>query len=126
MFFVVVVAFLQVGVVLKAQNHSHPKKGAMAVYPALFCSCVMTVLTLAHGRGLPTDSMKNSVKLQVENIISRIQKHKDEVNTKRANYSFHSFLAPGYLQVYLYHSGVKFLTLIGQVVVLKKDCIVGA
>ncbi|KAI5098034.1 leptin precursor, partial [Silurus meridionalis] len=47
-------------------------------YPALFCSSVVTVLTLAYGRGLPTDSMKNSVKLQVENIISRIQKHKDE------------------------------------------------
>ncbi|XP_058244256.1 leptin a isoform X1 [Hemibagrus wyckioides] len=48
----------------------------MAVYAALFCSCIVTVLTLAHGRALPTDTL--SVKLQVENIISRIQKHKDE------------------------------------------------
>ncbi|MCI4379048.1 hypothetical protein PGIGA_G00223380 [Pangasianodon gigas] len=56
-----------------------PKEGVMAVYPALFCSCVVTVFTLAHGRGLPTDSMKNNVRLQVENIISRIQKHKDEL-----------------------------------------------
>lgn len=55
----------------------------MAVYAALFCSCIVMVLTLAHGRALPTDTLKNSVKLQVENIISRIQKHKDEVNTKR-------------------------------------------
>ncbi|TSK38432.1 hypothetical protein Baya_2848 [Bagarius yarrelli] len=50
----------------------------MAVFSALFCSCVVTVLTLAYGRALPTDSLKNSVKLQVENIISRIQKNKDE------------------------------------------------
>ncbi|KAF5905507.1 uncharacterized protein DAT39_004789, partial [Clarias magur] len=53
----------------------------MAVSPALLCYCIVmivTMLTLAHGRALPTDSMKTSVKLQVDNIISRIQKHKDE------------------------------------------------
>ncbi|XP_053356523.1 leptin a [Clarias gariepinus] len=53
----------------------------MAVYSALSCYSIVTVgmmLTFAHGRALPTDSLKTSVKLQVDNIISRIQKHKDE------------------------------------------------
>ncbi|XP_060734645.1 leptin a [Tachysurus vachellii] len=62
----------------QSTNSLTPKEGIMAVYPALFCSCVVTVLTLTNGRALPTDSLKSSVKLQVENIISRIQKHKDE------------------------------------------------
>lgn len=81
---------LQVGVLLYSRHKPiTPKGGVMAVWTALFCSCVVMVLTLVHGRGLPTDSLKNSIKLQAENIIFRIQKHKDEVNTKRSDYCFY-------------------------------------
>ncbi|XP_062860905.1 leptin a [Trichomycterus rosablanca] len=51
----------------------------MAMYLALLCSCVVSVLALCCGRPHPVDSLKNFVKLQAENIIGRIQKHKDEL-----------------------------------------------
>ncbi|KAL7871046.1 hypothetical protein SRHO_G00085430 [Serrasalmus rhombeus] len=55
----------------------------MHSFPALLCSCVVSMLTLGHGLPLPPDAVKNYVKLQAENISSRIQRHKDEMQIFR-------------------------------------------
>ncbi|XP_035381281.1 leptin a [Electrophorus electricus] len=47
--------------------------------PTLFYSCLVSMLTLCHGLPVPADSVKNFVKMQADNIITRIQRHKDEL-----------------------------------------------
>lgn len=60
MFFVVVVAFLQVGVVLKAQNHSHTKKRRYGCIP---CSFLLLCNDGAHARTWPWSSYRQHEKL---------------------------------------------------------------
>ncbi|KAG9273033.1 leptin a [Astyanax mexicanus] len=51
----------------------------MHSYPALLCSCVVSILALCHGLPLPADTMRNLIKLQAENISARIQRQRDEL-----------------------------------------------
>ncbi|XP_076849487.1 leptin a [Brachyhypopomus gauderio] len=63
---------------LDSCSSTEPPPGNMAVPPTLLYSCLVSMLTLCHSLPLPADSVKNFVKMQADNIITRIQRHKDE------------------------------------------------
>ncbi|XP_066541546.1 leptin a [Hoplias malabaricus] len=51
----------------------------MYSFLAVIGSCIVSLLSLCLALPLPVDTVKSSVKYQAENIISRTQKHKEEL-----------------------------------------------